>query len=344
LALTTQAISQLVQGELIGPADIEIASMADLQYAGPGQLSIIGSERYVRGWADSKASAALVNKSIGVQPGDGRALIRVEDADLAMAQVLEAYAPKTPLPPEGTHPSAIVDPTVTIGAGARIGPNCVIKSGATIGQGTTLHAGVTIMDNAVVGESCELWPGVVIRDRCVLGDRCIIHSNSVIGADGFGYRPDLTGPQPRLVKIPHIGIVRIGNDVEIGASTTIDRAKFDATIVGDGSKIDNQVQIGHNCRLGRMVVIAGCCAMGGSVTVHDGVQIGGGVSLADHLTIGAGARLAGGTSLMNDVPPGETWGGVPGKLFKSVMREEIAIRQLPGLLRELKKEKRNRPS
>jgi len=339
---TTQSIAELVAGDLVGSGDVAIDGLEEISLAQPGQLTFIGSEQYAGKWAGSNASAALISRDIAtdLEPGDGRALIRVDNADLAMAKVLEAFAPPTPLPAKGVDPSAIVATSATLGEGVRIGPNCIIKPGATIGDGTVLHAGVTVFDDAHVGSHCELWTGTVVRERCTLGDRCIVHANAVIGADGFGYRPDMSGPTPKLVKIPQIGTVRIGNDVEIGAGVTIDRAKFGATVLGDACKLDNQVQIAHNVVLGQMVIIAGCSAVAGSSTIGDGTMIGGLTCVSDHLTLGQGVKLAGGSACINDIPDGETWGGVPAKPLKTAFQEQAALKQLPEMLREMKRAKR----
>ncbi|MEM9415216.1 MAG: UDP-3-O-(3-hydroxymyristoyl)glucosamine N-acyltransferase [Planctomycetota bacterium] len=337
---TIQSIADLTRGDVVGPSDLTIESLAEIGQARPGQLTFIGSEKYAHRWAGSRASAALIARGIALEPGDGRALVYVDNADLAMATVLEAFAPPTPLPPAGVHASALVAPDATLGDNVRIGPNCVIKPGVTVGDNTILHTGVTLFDNAQIGSDCELWTGVVIRERCTLGNRCIVHPNAVIGADGFGYRPDTSGPTPRLVKIPQIGTVRIGNDVEIGANTTIDRAKFDATVVGDGCKLDNQVQIGHNVILGRMVVIAGCAGIGGSSVIGDGTMIGGLTCVSDHINVGPGCRIAGSSACINDIPAGETWGGLPAKPLRTAFQEEAALKQLPGLLRQIKRDQR----
>ncbi|MEM1355582.1 MAG: UDP-3-O-(3-hydroxymyristoyl)glucosamine N-acyltransferase [Planctomycetota bacterium] len=337
MSYTTQQIADRVGGTLFGPGDLAIRSLAEIDLAEPGQLTFIGDEKYADRWGACRASAVLVNRSIRLDRGEGRAIIAVDNADLAMAEVLAAFAPPTPRPELGVHPTAVIDPTATIGQGVRIGPYCVVHPHASIGDHTILHAGVNVFDHAVVGDGCELWTGTVIRDRCVLGDRCILHPHVVIGADGFGYRADLSGPSPRLVKVPQIGIVRVGNEVEIGANTTIDRAKFDATVLGDGCKIDNLVQIGHNCRLGPMVVIAASCAVGGSCVLGMGVQMGGRACIADHIRVGDRARVVGGAAVINEVPPGETWGGMPAKRMQVMWREEVAVRKLPGLLRRLKK-------
>lgn len=334
---TTASIAAAVDGDLQGPGDLAIGGLDDMAGAQRGQLTFIGSDKYAQRWADCQASAALVSRGIALEPGEGRALIVVDDADLAMARVLALFQPPVAVPAQGIHETAVIDPTARLGKNVRIGPHCHVGPGASIGDETILHAHITVMAQASVGSGCVLYPGVVIRERCILGDRCILHPNASIGADGFGYRPEMTEQGPRLVKIPQIGIVRLGHDVEIGANTCIDRAKFSQTVIGDGTKIDNLVQIAHNCRIGRMCVIAGCVAMAGSVTVGDGVVIGGGCQIADHLTIHDRATLAGSTHLMNDVPAGETWAGIPGRPYKQAAREYAAIRRLPDLVKQAKR-------
>ncbi|MEM9348129.1 MAG: UDP-3-O-(3-hydroxymyristoyl)glucosamine N-acyltransferase [Planctomycetota bacterium] len=334
---TTQAIAELVGGELSGPGDIAITALAEIDQAKPGELTFVGTVQYATKWADSSASAVLVEQGIELEAVDGKAVITVDNADLAMATVLEAYAPPTPIPPKGVHPSALIAETATIGKGCRIGPNCVIKPGVTIGDNAILHAGVTIYDDSTVGSGCEFWTNATVRERCSIGERTILHAGVVIGADGFGYRVDTSGDSPRVVKVPQIGTVRIGSDCEIGANSTIDRAKFDATVVGDHCKLDNLVQIGHNCRLGNMVIIAGCVGIAGSSTVGDGTLIGGKSMIKDHVHIGAGCQIAGGAAVINDMPDGESWAGYPAGPLKTKFREEMAVRKLPDMMKKVSK-------
>jgi UDP-3-O-[3-hydroxymyristoyl] glucosamine N-acyltransferase len=252
-----------------------------------------------------------------------------------MAAVLELYAPPLPVPPPGIHQRAVVDASAVIEDGTAIGALSFVGAGVRIGAGTIIHPNVTILDDAVIGSGCVLWPGVVIRERCEIGDGCILHSNVTIGADGFGYRPAADGRS--LVKIPHIGTVRIGRDVEIGAGTCVDRGKFSATTIGDGTKIDNLCQIAHNCRIGRGVIIVSKCGFGGSCTVGDGAMFGGGSILKDHVTVGPGARLGGCSAAMNDIPAGESWHGHPAHNATATFREFAAIRKLPEMLRTIKR-------
>lgn len=341
---TTRSLAKHVGGRLIGDGAVTITALAQLHTAQRGQLSFIGSKKYARDWPKSNASAALIGEDLldGVEPGEGRALIAVENADLAMAAVLELFAPAPDRPEPGIHPSAVIDPTATLGNDVTVGPHCFVGPHAQLGDGCILHHRATVMHHARLGEGCELFAGVVIGSRCTLGDRCILHANAVIGTDGFGYRPgDTAAGQPPIVKMPHLGTVEIGHDVEIGAGTCIDRGKFDATTVGDHTKIDNLVQIGHNCRIGNAVLMAGCVGVSGSVTIGDGAVLGGGARVKDHCTLGKGVMLAGASCVMDDVPAGESWAGTPAKRLKTAIREELALRQLPDLLKQYRKSQRD---
>ncbi len=331
---TTQEIAAQVQGELIGPADLSIRGAETLELAQPGQLTFIGDIKYAPAWTASRASAALLDQSIALtDPGPGRAFIRVANADLAMALVLDLLAPPRVRPAAGVHPSAVIDPTAQIGAGVAIGAHCYVGAGVRIADETILHPNVTILDECTVGPRCEFYPGVVLRERCTIGARCIFHAGAVIGADGFGYRPAPGGRG--LIKITHIGTVTIGNDVEIGANACVDRGKFSATVIGDGTKLDNLVQIGHNCRIGRACVFSGQVGLAGSVTVGDGVMMGGKVGVRDHLTIGNRVKIAGYAAIMEDIPDGQVWAGYPAQERRGALREHLAVRKLPALIEKV---------
>jgi len=330
---TTQTIADHVDGELVGPGDLPVTGLNTLADASAGQLTLVTDAAYADRWAASAATAALVSAKVELEPGDGRALIRVKDAELAMAAVLGLYATDPVTVPPGVHPTAIVDAAAELGAGVAVGPLCYVGPGVKIGPRTVLHPRVTVLDRCTIGADCILWPGVVI------------------GADGFGYRPNpqaeperSEGPdraaQPPILRVPHIGTVAIGDRVEIGANTCVDRGKFAATTIGDDTKIDNLCMIAHNCRVGTAVLIAGCCGLAGSSTVGDGAMLGGGVSLKDHCTIGKGCQVAGTAGVMNDIPDGETWGGTPAKPVKVAIREEMAVRKLPDLIKQMKRGER----
>lgn len=333
---TAASIAELVKGQLIGRGDLAITGVAALDQAQSGTLSFIRSAKFANQWAASKASAALVTRGVDVPTHDpaDRALIVVDNADLAMLQVLNLFAPRAH-EPAGIHPTAIVDQTAVIGQGVRIGAHCVIGPRTRIGDGCVLHARVTLGADVVIGPLSTLHPGVIIYDRCTIGAKCQLHGNVVIGADGFGYVPD---PQGRgLLKVPHIGTVEIGNAVEIGACSCVDRGKFGATVIGDGCKIDNLCQIGHNVRMGRACIVCGMCGIGGSVVMEDGVILAGHVGIQDGKRIGARATISAKSGVMDDVPAGEVWFGTPAGPHKDQMRSFVALRQLSKHFRDLKR-------
>lgn len=335
-SFTTQDIAARVSGELVGPGGLMIRGVEHLDAAGPEQITFIRDAQHAAAWLSSKAGAVLVSRGTAVEAGS-RAVILVPDADLALATVLALFAPAPARPEPGIHPAAVVDPSAGLGAGVAVGAGCYIGPRVRIGEGTILHANVTILDEARIGGGCEFYPGVVIRDRCELGDRVILHPNVVIGADGFGYRKSLDPKKPGLVKIPQIGIVRIGDDVEIGACTCVDRAKLSATVIGQGTKIDNLCQIGHNCIIGRFCILCGQVGLAGSVTIGDGSVLGGKVAVKDQVTIGAGAQVAACAAVMTNIPAGETWGGYPARDIREAFREHAAMRKLPELVKLLRK-------
>ncbi len=335
IKFTIEEINQAVNGTLDGNPTILISGVEQISEATKNQLTFIGENKYIKLWNQSNASAAIVNDNLDIEPGKDRALVRVADADLAMALVLQMYEPEPPKCEPGIHSTAVVDSTAEIGSGASIGAGCYIGPGVVIGANTKLYPNVTVLDDTSIGSETIIWSGTVIRERCRIGNHCIIHPNVTIGADGFGYRPSPDGRG--LVKIPQIGTVEIGDGVEIGAGSCVDRGKFSATSIGDGTKIDNLVQIAHNCKLGRFCVIAGHSALGGSVTLGDGVMMGGGARVKDHVTIGAGARLGGNTGVISDVAPGKTLLGVPADDLRQTLRLWAAQKQLPDLIKQMKK-------
>ena len=332
---TIEEISQTVNGTLTGNPTILITGVEQISEATKNQLTFIGEKKYIKLWNQSNASAAIVNYNLNVEPGKNRALVHVPDADLALSQVLQLYEPEPPKCEIGIHSAAVVDSTAKIGEGAAIGACCYIGPGVVIGPNTKLYPNVTVLDDSSIGSDTIIWSGAVIRERCRIGNYCIIHPNVTIGADGFGYRPSPDGRG--LVKIPQIGTVEIGDGVEIGAGSCVDRGKFSATSIGDGTKVDNLVQIAHNCKLGRSCVMAGQSGLAGSVTIGDGVIMGGRVGVKDHVTIGAGAKLGGGTGVLSDVAPGKTLLGTPADDYQQTLRIWAAQKQLPDLIKQMRR-------
>jgi len=334
-SLTTGQIARIVDAELHGPDDIIITGPAGVDEAVEGQICFIRSPEFVANWQSSKASAALVGRGLDMDVHPGRAVLIVEDDDLALVLLLKHIAEDDDSFAPGIHASAEVHPSATVSPEAFVGPNCVIGAGSTVAAGTRLIANVCVGAQVTIGASSTLHPGVVLYNNTTIGSRCLIHGNAVIGADGFGFRPDPSGKG--LIKVPHIGTTLIGDEVEIGAGTCIDRGKLGPTTIGDGTKIDNLVQIGHNCTIGRSCIICGHTGIGGSVKLGDGVTIGGKVGLPDNITIGSGATLGGGSLAHDDIPAGETWIGVPAQPIRDAMACHAVFRRLPQLSRTVKR-------
>lgn len=320
-----QEINEVLKGTIIGDSSIKITAPENLELANTNEISFIGNKKYEKFWETSKASAAVVNEDITIEPGENKAFIKVKNADLAMSQVLELFAPPAPLFSSEIHPTAIIDSTAEIGNGTRIGAGSYIGPKVKLDENVTIYPNVTILDECTIGKNTLIWSGTVIRERCHIGNDCLIHPNVTIGADGFGFRPD---PQKGLVKIPQIGNVVIGNHVEIGANTCVDRGKFSSTFIGDGCKIDNLVQIAHNCKLGNFCIIAGQSGLAGSVTLGNGVIIGGSVSIADHVTVGDRVTIGAGSGVAKDIPAGETVLGYPAINSRDTLRQWAILKRL----------------
>ncbi len=325
-SFTIQEINEILKGELVGDTNQQITGPEQLEKAGNNHITFIGNTKNIPLWKTSKACAAIINETIEIEPSENRALIKVKNADLAMAKLLEVFEPAPPQFDVDIHPAAVVHKSAILGENCKIGAGCFVGKDVVLGDAVILYPNVTILDETKIGNNSVIWSGTVIRERCEIGSYCIFHTNVSIGADGFGYRPSEDGRE--LVKIPQIGNVVIGNGVEIGANSCVDRGKFSSTIIGDGCKIDNLVQIAHNCIMGRSCIMAGNSGLAGSVTLGDGVIIGGSASIKDHITIHSGAVVGAGSGVMNDVPAGKTVLGTPAKDSRQTLKEWVAIRRL----------------
>ena len=319
-------ITTAVKGILIGNTALMITGPEELGQASNTQVSFVGNKKFVKAWETSKACAAIVNENIVIEPGEGKAIIKVKDADIAMAEVLEMFMPEAVVFDTDIHPTAVIHSTAVIGDNCKIGAGCYIGKGVLIGANSIVYPNVTIFDNVTIGTNTAIWSGTVIRERCVIGNYCILHSNVSIGADGFGFRPSPDGRG--LLKIPHIGNVVIGNGVEIGASSCVDRGKFSSTVVGDGCKIDNMIQIGHNSKMGRSCVMAGASGLAGSVVLGDGVVIGGGARISDHVTLGNGVSVGGNSGVINNWPDGAKVLGYPAVDARDALKQWVILKNL----------------
>lgn len=330
---TLSDITTLLQLPPASNPGISITGVNTLLDASPTELSFLGSDAYLSEFTKTRAAAVLVQKKVKLPAMSPAATLIVEDADLAVAKVLEFFAPPVPTPARGIDPTARIAASAQIDPTASIGPYVIIGERSRIGANTILHAGVFIGEDVSIGDTCQLFPHVVVRERITIYNRVVIHASSVLGSDGFGYRWD----GRRHAKIPQIGTVIIEDDVEIGSCVCIDRAKFSATRVGHGTKIDNLVQIAHNCQIGPFCMIVGQAGLAGSVKLGAGVVLGGQSAVRDHRTMGDRSMLAACSGVMEDVDAGQTVSGLPALPHRQNLREQAALRRLPDLVTQVRK-------
>jgi UDP-3-O-[3-hydroxymyristoyl] glucosamine N-acyltransferase len=327
--LTVRKIAELLGGTVEGDGSGIIQSVAAVDQARPDEITFAVDERHAASLASSKAGAAIVGRGA---VSTGMALIRVDNVWQAVAKLLRHLAGEADLPNAGVHPSATVAPDARLGEGVAVGPGCVIGKGARIGQATVLCANASVGARSVIGRDCLLAEGVAVKAGCVLGDRVRVGPNSVIGSEGFGYY-FADGAHHR---IPHIGNVVIEDDVEIGACSCVDRAKFGSTRIGAGTKIDNLVQIAHNVQIGRCCIVAGQAGLAGSARLGKGVVVMGHVGIRDHVTIGDGAQCAAFAAIASDVPDGQAVAGIPARPAREALRIMQAWNKLPDLLKTVR--------
>lgn len=315
-----------------GEPDLHLIGMAALDAAAEGDVSFLGNEKYRGQFLESKASAVIVPR--GETGGMAEtALIAVENPSLAFGIVVRHFAAKIQGFTPGIDPKAHIDPSAELDREqVRIHPGAVIMAGVKIGNGTEVGPNCVIGEHTILGSNCRLMANVTIRERCIIGDRVIFQPGAVIGADGYGY--EFT--EGRHLKIDQVGIVEIGNDVEIGANTTIDRARFGKTQIGEGTKIDNLVQIGHNVIVGKHCLIVAQSGIAGSTRIGDYVTIAAQVGIAGHLTVGDKAVLTARTGVPSSVAGGQVYAGKPAQLLRDDMKQIAHLRRLPKLAARVK--------
>ncbi len=333
MRVTLSELAILVEGEIIrGAGDRGFTGIAALDDASPHDISFLGNDKYRSQFLTTNAGAVVV------QHGEtgGReevALVAVTNPTYAFGAVVKYFAAAAiPFIP-GVHPRAFVDPTAEFDPSkVSIGPGAVISSGVKIGDGTVIGPNSVLGDLVIVGRDCRIFENVTVRERCILGDRVYLQPGAVIGADGFGYQ----FVDGRHEKIDQVGIVELGDDVEIGANTTVDRARFGKTIVGRGTKIDNLVQIGHNTVIGEHCLIVALAGISGSVTIGNHVTIGGQVGTAGHVTIGDNTILTARTGVSHDLVGGQTYMGKPPVPIREQLKLDAYVRRLPKMAVQIK--------
>jgi UDP-3-O-[3-hydroxymyristoyl] glucosamine N-acyltransferase len=323
-------LAELVQGQVEGDGDCPIEAARPLSDAGAGDITFLEHSRHADQLQRTAASAVVVAAEAAVT---GRNLIRVADPLSAFIAIVQ-YLHGRPAPPcRGIDPRAFVHPTARVGPDASIHPFVSVEEGTTIGARCRLYPGVSIGRDCRLGDDVTLYANVVLYDGTVLGSRVIIHANAVLGADGFGYRLK----DGRHIKVPQLGSVEIEDDVEIGAGTAIDRGTFQATRVGAGTKIDNLVQIGHNCRIGRHNLLVSQVGIAGSSSTGDYVILAGQVGVVDHVHIGDGALIGAKAGVTKDVPPGKRMLGAPATAERDQKRMMMSMERLPEIRREIRR-------
>jgi len=334
LAFTLREIVARLGGEAVGEVAAPLTGVATLDSAGPSHLTFLANPRYRSRLAGTRAGAVIV----GPRDRDAATVPRiVSDNPYAYyAKAVALFHPEAPASP-GVHPSAQVDAGAIVDAGAEIGPFVSVGAGSRIGAGVRIGAGCVIGANVTIGERTRLHPRVTVYDGCRLGARCIVHSGAVIGADGFG----MAREGERWVKIPQVGAVRIGDDVEIGANTTIDRGALDDTVIEDGVKLDNQIQIGHNVRIGAHTAMAGCAAVAGSTRIGRHCAIGGAARIIGHLTIADHVTISAAAVVTKSITRAGTYAGTlpsaPSREWAKTVARLRSLDRLTKRIRDLEK-------
>ena len=324
--LTLAELAALVGGRAAGDLDRPITGVTSLARAGPGDIGLLVDSRYSHSAGESAAGAILVSPNLERTLDPARSRVVVDDPRRALPTILEHFY-SDPIPKPGLHETAVIAEDVELGAGVSVGPFVVVEESVVIGEGTTLHAHVVVRSGARLGRNVTLHPHVVVYPHVQLGDRVVLHAGTCVGVDGFGY----TLTEDGLAQIPHVGACVIGDDVEIGANSCVDRGSIGHTELEAQVKLDNLVHIAHNVTVGPRTVIAAQVAIAGSTRVGADTMWGGQAGAMDHISVGDGARIAARTGLTEDVPEGSTMGGFPARPLKEFLKAQALLFRLGSL-------------
>jgi UDP-3-O-[3-hydroxymyristoyl] glucosamine N-acyltransferase len=325
--LTLRQIADRLGGEIAGAADTALAGVASIEDAGPEHLTFLAHPRFRAKLAATRAGAVIV----GDKDRDATQLPRIVAANpyAYYARAVALFHPARPVTP-GIHPGAAVDPAARVAASAHVGPFAVVEAGARVGERASIGAGSFVGEGASIGDDTVLHARVAVYAGCVVGARCILHAGAVIGADGFGMAPD----EGRWVKIPQVGRAVLGDDVEVGANTAIDRGALGDTVIEEGVKLDNLIQVAHNCRIGAHTVVAGCVGIAGSTTIGRHCLIGGGAGFVGHLSVCDGVTVSGMTLVTKSITePGVYTSGSPFMPHAEWLRNAAHLRHLDRIAR-----------
>lgn len=331
-------IAAFLNGEIVGDGNVKVSNVSKIEEGKPGTLAFLANQKYESYLYSTKASVVLVNKSFVPKEKIDATLIKVDDAYAAFASLLDLYMQAKVSMKKGIEQPSYIDESATVGEDVYVGAFTYIGKNARIGKNVKLFPQVHIGDNVSVGDDCIVYAGAKIYADCVVGNRCIIHSGAVIGSDGFGFAPQKNG---QYKKIHQIGNTILEDDVEIGANSTIDCGTMGSTIIRKGTKLDNLVQVAHNCEIGENTVFAAQVGIAGSTKIGNNCMFGGQAGVAGHLTIGDNVQLGAQSGVNKNIKNGETLFGTPAFDIKSAIRAYTVLKNLPELRSEvfqLKKE------
>jgi len=327
MTLTTAEIAKLLAGEVLGDANATLTGFANADSAKPGDLTFAETDAFFTAAENSAATAIIAGKN---SSSTKKIIIRVDNPRLAFAKALAVFFPEPKFAP-GIHPSAAIAKSAQVDPTAHIGPHCTVGERVQVGANVVLQAGNFIGDDSVIGDETNLFPNVTIYPRTQIGKRVRIHAGAVIGSDGFGYVFDSGFHR----KVPQVGNVVIGDDVEIGSNTSVDRGALGSTIIGKGTKIDNLVQVGHNVELGEYCILCAQVGIAGSAKLGKYTVLAGQVGIAGHLKIGNQVTIGSKSGVMHNIPDGEKWLGIPAQPDKQAKRIMIAMQRLPDLFKKI---------
>lgn len=326
-------LAELVGGTIEGDSAREASGVNSLKLATETEVSFLSNIKYKIQLDATKAGIVLIAADLKLHPRENQSFIRCANPDKAFTKVCGVFAPEPQKFEPGIHPTAVVHPTAQLAEGVYVGPTAVIEQGAIIGKNTVIGAGVYVGEFTRIGENCMIYPNVSILRRCILGNKLIIHSGATIGADGFGFTPTFTG----LVKVPQNGIVQIDDNVEIGANTTVDRARFGKTWIKKGVKIDNLVQVAHNVIIGESSALISQCGVAGSAEIGRGVILFAQSGVNGHITLGDGSKVAACSAAERSLPPGGAAYGTPGETQEDFVERHMLPRRVRKLTDRIEK-------
>lgn len=326
-----QELAESIGGTVAGSEQAEIVGVATIVRSKQGDITFAQTQQHYVDFLKTNAAAVVVSQAIKLDPN--RNAIIVDEPLKSFTEIVTLFRPPVVRKPIGISPQAIVSETAIIADGVSIHPGAVVMDGAKIGAGTVLFPNVTVMEDCTIGANCTLFPGCTLYEHTKLGDRVILHAGVVLGTYGFGYQSSASGHTLSA----QLGNVVIGSDVELGANTTIDRGTFDSTTVGDGTKMDDQVMVGHNCEIGQHNLLCSQVGIAGSCTTGDFVIMGGQVGMKDHLNIGDNVAIGAKSGLLQDVEPGQHIQGIPARPARQSMQIMAVTGKLPEMRKELKR-------